>query len=73
MVQELRLFLADADECVLVEPTLRQPPYSAGFNLRDDAAYAGLTIVYANDVSRCGRPRYADAHDEASSYRAPHD
>ena len=47
-VEEVGLFLADAQQRVLAVQTLRAPPFSALFEPSYQAAYVGITIVYAD-------------------------
>jgi hypothetical protein len=47
-VEEVGLFLADAQQRVLAVQTLRAPPFSALFEPGYQAAYVGITIVYAD-------------------------
>ena len=47
-VEEIGLFLADAQQRVLAVQTLRAPPFSALFEPSYQAAYVGITIVYGD-------------------------
>lgn len=47
-IQELEMFLADADERVLAAQTLRFAPFAAVFDPSPLVAYVGVSIAYAD-------------------------
>lgn len=50
-VEEIGLFLTDAQQNVLAVQTLRVPPFSALFEPTNGVAYVGVTIAYADGQS----------------------
>lgn len=46
--REVRLFLADGDEQVLALQAIRAAPFTALFDANARAAYAGVTVLYAD-------------------------
>ncbi len=49
-VQEVGLFLADAEQKVLAVQTLRAAPFTALFNIPPGVAFVGVSVVYADGV-----------------------
>jgi hypothetical protein len=49
-VSEVTLFVADSDSRIVASQTLRDPPFTALFDVSPRLAFAGVTVLYVDGV-----------------------